>query len=122
MVSPQSNLLNLVSHALKNIISTLSNFKINQLKIKERLDALNYLIQHKKPQVNYSRLPSVYPLSQRFFDVRNPNLFMQRYFDFNLSLNAPDFYKSWILPLHFGVEDSTFINLFSNIKLRKNGD
>jgi len=109
-------------YALKNIISTLSNFKINQLKIKERLDALNYLIQLKKPQVNYSRLPPVFPLSQRFFDVRNPNLFMQRYFDFNLSLNAPDFYKSWILPLHFGVEDSTFMNLLSNIKLRKNGD
>jgi putative PLP-dependent aminotransferase (TIGR04422 family) len=102
-------------YGLENIISALPNLKINQAKIKERLEIMTTFKRFEKPKFNYLRLPCVFPLNQRFFDIKKPELFMQRYFDFNQSLNSPDFLKCWIMPLHFGINDFIFQKMLSEI-------
>lgn len=105
-------------YGLENIISALPNFKINQAKIKERLQIMTNLKRFEKPKFNYSRLPCVFPLNQLFFDIKKPELFMQRYFDFNQSLNSPDFSRCWVMPLHFGINDFIFDKMLSEIIIK----
>lgn len=106
-------------YGLKNIESNLPNYDINLMTAKRRSERLNMYFNEELIDLNKTRVPCLYPAKLSHFNVAKPELFMQRQFNWSLSLDIDAFEPCWLLPMHFGISDKIFESMLTSMTMQE---
>jgi putative PLP-dependent aminotransferase (TIGR04422 family) len=105
---------------LQHIQNCLPSYDLNLATIVRRIAKLNQHFGVELIAPHTSRLPCVYPLKTAHFATHSPALFLQRQFNWSLSLNTDLFEPCWLLPLHFDVPEEHFDAMLQSVSIKKN--
>lgn len=100
---------------LQDIERRLPGLDINATVISRRLPEVLARFAGVGPDPSNDRLPPLYPVPVRTHDSRMRGRVMIRHFDLLRTLDQPRYEPCWLVPLHFGVDESAFRGILESI-------
>jgi putative PLP-dependent aminotransferase (TIGR04422 family) len=105
-------------HGLENIADNLSNYDTNLTTVRKRAEKVNAHFDKELVSSSGARMPCLFPARVIQFTVTKPELFMQRQFNWSLTLDIDAFEPCWLLPMHFGISDEMFESMLTSMTMQ----
>ena len=102
---------------LKTLSDNLRNFESNSQVIRERLALLKDRVPDIFADSGFRmRLPPALSIEEQFINKEGQSVLRELHIEVKSQIDQPQFEKRFILPLHFGISDSTFESLMGFLK------